>query len=89
MSQLVAVSQIYYDLTHKVISGLNDKGLEGISDRSGIPFVELKKFRETTKLDGQYVPTLYSRLFGDRTFVQANSIIKNELEEYVEFLNKG
>ena len=89
MSQIVAVSQTYYNLTHKIIGRLNDNGLEGISERYEIPFAELRRFRETKELDGQYVPALYSLLFGDKTFVQANSFIQDELEKYVEFLNRG
>ena len=44
MDQIVAVNPAYINLTHRIIDGLNESGLKGISDRGNIPIDDLKEF---------------------------------------------
>lgn len=88
MDQIVAVPKGYYEYTHRVVGKLNDKGLENLSRDTNIPIKGLKNFRDTKKLDGWYMPTLYSNLFGKQTPLQVHCFLERELEGYVKFLNE-
>ena len=73
---IVGVSPVYYDLTHRLVKNLDKKGLELLAKESSIPFNDLKEFKDKKKIDGAYMPALYSNIFGKRTFVQANLLLE-------------
>lgn len=89
MEEIVGVSQVYYDLTHRIVERLNHKALISLSQSSNISFSDLREFRCSGKIGGEYILTLYSQLFGKKTPLQATVFLEEELTEYVECINKG
>jgi len=56
-------AQLYYDLTFRLVFHINDKGLEMLSENTGIPFDALKEFKKYGDLEPKYVYVLYNELF--------------------------
>lgn len=77
---LVAVAPVYIDQAHRFVSGVGPKSLTKISKDSGIPVADLEKFQDDKKaLAPEKCVSLWSMLFPDMTFLQANALM-NELK---------
>lgn len=73
---LVAVAPVYIDQAHRFVSGVGPKSLAKISKDSGIPVADLEKFQEDKKaLAPEKCVSLWSMLFEDMSFLQANAVM--------------
>jgi hypothetical protein len=71
---LVAVAPVYIDQAHRFVSGVGPKSLAKISKDSGIPVADLEKFQDDkTALAPEQCVSIWSLVFQDSTFIQANA----------------
>ena len=82
MDMIIGVSPCYYDLTHRVVSQINDEGLAELAEKSQVPINKLRIYArdpKKRKIDAEYVPVLYAYLFKNITPLQAlNYLNKNK-----------
>lgn len=72
---MIAIAPVYIQLTHRFIANVGPKSRKAISRDTEIPVAELDHFDETKELAPEKIMRLWSLLFPDQTFLEANSMM--------------